>query len=100
MIDRHDLPRESLPRGQFRLSDLPDHVPNYSGDIENAPADEVPRGVYLAFAIAITNVDQFMAFPDAKRDTLDALAQAWRAVAHDDVEVEYSRNATSVEKLD
>lgn len=100
MIDRHDLPRETLPRGQFRLSDLPDHVPNYSGNIENVPTEEVPRSVHLAFAIAITNVDQYMAFPDAKRDTLDALGQAWQAVAQGDVEVEYSRSATGIETLD
>jgi hypothetical protein len=100
MIDRTELPRDILPHGEFRVSDLPDEIPDYSGDLSGAGNDDPPREAHLAFAIAVTNVDRYMAFADAQRDTLDALAQAWRAVAGDDVKIEYSRSATSVEKLD
>jgi hypothetical protein len=99
MIDRTELPRDILPHGEFRVSDLPDEIPDYSGDLNKPEDDELPHEIHLAFAIAMTNVDQYMAFADAQRDTLDALAQAWRAVAGDDVKIEYSRSATSVEKL-
>jgi hypothetical protein len=100
MVNQRELPRDSLPHGTFRLSDLPEEVPNYSGDIDGIDVDEVPRGIHMAFAIALTNVDQHMAYPNTKRDTLDALVQVWRAVAQGDVEVEYNRMRTRVEKLE
>lgn len=99
MIDRTELPRDTLPHGQFRVSNLPDQIPDYSGDLPEPKGGELPHEIHLAFAIAMTNVDQYMAFADAQRDTLDALAQAWRAVAGGDVEIQYSRSATSVEKV-
>lgn len=100
MINRAELPRDILPHGEFRVSDLPDEILNYSGDLSEAGSDDLPREVHLAFAIAVTNVDRHMAFADAQRDTLDALTQAWRAVPGDDVNIEYSRSATNVEKVD
>lgn len=99
-IDRRHLPRESLPKGEFQLGDLPDHVPDYSGDLDAVQIDgdgDVPRAVHMALAIAITNVDQYMAFDGMKRDTLDALTQVWRALPESgNVTVEYSRSATSI----
>lgn len=94
-----DLPRPMLPRGEFDLDTLPEHVPNYSGDLDPVDATDVPRSVHMALAIAMTNVDQYMAFEDQKRDTLDALAQAWRALTPESqtVAVEYSRSATRIE---
>jgi hypothetical protein len=100
MTDRKNLPRNTLPVDNFRLSELPNAIPRYSGDFQDVGSDDLPREVHMAFAIAITNVDQYMAFADAKRDTLDALTQAWRAVTNNDVEVEYSRAATSVEIIE
>lgn len=100
---RHqDLPRAQLPRGEFSVSDLDELVINYSGDLDGLDCGDVPRSVHMAFAIALTNVDQAMAFEDAKRDTLDSLAQAWRAILPDghDAKIEYSRSATSVEIVD
>lgn len=99
-IDRSKLPRSTLPRGEFQLGDLPDHVPNYSGDLEEIDVNgDVPRSAHMALAIATTNVDQCMAFEDCQRDTLDALAQLWRALTPEGqtVTVEYSRSATSVD---
>lgn len=97
---RDQLPRECLPHGEFDLADLPDHVIDYSGDLDAVKIDgegDVPRAIHMALAIAITNVDQYMAFEDSKRDTLDALTQVWRALPESgNVTVEYSRSATSV----
>lgn len=102
-INRANLPRDTLPHGEFQLADLPEHVPNYSGDLEGIDvAGEVPRSAHMALAIAMTNVDRCMAFEDCQRDTLDALAQLWRALTPEGqtVTVEYSRSATSVDVTD
>jgi len=101
MPPHNDTPRRFLPRG-FRVSELPELLPQYSGDFgtDNSRLDPDHRSVHMAFAIAVTNVDQYHAGDQGiKADTLDALAQAWRAVTPDevDVRVDYTRTSTSID---
>lgn len=101
-VAQHDLPTNKLPRGEFDVADLPDELPQYSGDLDSLDVGEVPRAVHMAFAIALTEIDNSMAFHDAQEDALDAVAQAWRAVMPDGqtVTVDYGRAYTSVDVRD
>lgn len=74
-----DAFRRMLPRDEFRMSELPDHL-----DVSSIPDDE--RAIHTLFAILLNDVDRSDMSQDMKPDVLEGLVQAWTYFARECVD--------------